>query len=199
MSPEQKQRRRAILKADDENQYAVVEFLSRSYVEEFAADCLLWICRGRVLAQLCRWSESDSAFEQAILTAVHSEQRRFIWIARSQSFKRRGMLLEAEECYQRLIELEPDDSYVRILLAHTTWMRGDLELAEARFRDALEAESEEIDRDEALFNLGGVLVALGNLEEAAQCYREALELSPDYEIARLRLEDVERAIELQGE
>ena len=78
-----------------------------------------------------------------------------------------------------------------------TWRCGDLELVEKQFREAARLEDEE--QDEALFNLGGVLVALGQLEEAAQCYEAALDISTDYEIARFRLEDVERALELQRE
>jgi tetratricopeptide (TPR) repeat protein len=48
--------------------------------------------------------------------------------------------------------------------------------------------------DEAHFNRGGKLLALKRYEEAAGAYREALRLDPDYEIARKRLEDVERIL-----
>ncbi len=174
----------------------MVELLSRLYVEDFPDDSLLWICRGRVLTQLCRWNEADTAFERAFATHETAKQQRFIWLAKSQSYRRRGMNIEAEECYQQVVQLDPNEGYIRIMLAHTTWRRGDLPLAEERFRDALAIKSEDLDRDEALFNLGGVLVALGRLQEAATCYREAIELSPDYEIAQLRLGDVERALEL---
>ena len=44
--------------------------------------------------------------------------------------------------------------------------------------------------DEALFNLGGVLLAVGRFQEAADCYERALEIDPEYEIAKERLEDV---------
>ncbi len=198
MSPEQKRRGRAILQADDKNQYAVVEWLSRSYVQDFPDDAMIWVRRGRTLTMLCRYDEADAAFEAALEHADH-ELMPLIWAFKGESLVRRGHFEEAEHCFRRADQLKPNQTSILIQLAHATWMRGDLELAEARFRDAVEVESEDSDRDEALFNLGGVLVALGKFDEAAQCYREAIELSPDYEIAHLRLEDVERALALQRE
>ena len=198
MSPEQKRRGRAIVQADKKDQCAVVEFLSRSYVQDFPDDAHIWVRRGRTLTMLCRYAEADAAFEAACQYA-NQDLMELVWTSKGQSLVRRGHFEEAEYCHQRAKRLNPSRTHIWIHLASATWMRGDLELAEARFRDALEVEDEEHLRDEALFNLGGVLVALGNLEEAAQCYREALEISPDYEIARFRLEDVERALELQRE
>ena len=80
-------------------------------------------------------------------------------------------------------------------MAHSTWQRGDLPEAEKLFRDSLLTEGE--DHNMAWCHLGGVLVALERLDEAATCYREALALSPDYEIAQTRLEDVEAALKIQ--
>ena len=198
MSPEQKQRRKTILDADDKSQYAVVEWLSRSYVQDFPDDAMIWVRRGRTLTMLCRYAEADAAFEVAL---EHASRKLvpFVWSSRGQSLTRRGQFEGAEHCFRRADHLNPNQTYILIPLAHATWMRGDLELAEARFREASSIEGDEQDRDEALFNLGGVLVAQGRLEEAAQCYREALEISPDCEIAQFRLEDVERALELQRE
>ncbi len=193
MSPEQKQRRRLILHADHRNQYAVVELLSRSYVEEFFDDVSILLRRGRTLAMLCRYAEADAAFDAAFQHASN-DLLPFIWSARAEAASRRGDLAEAQRCFLLADELLPRTSWILIPLAHVTWLRGDLKLAQRRFQQALLVEGSDGDRDEALFNLGGVLVALGRFDEAASCYREAVELSPDYEIAQNRLEDVQAAL-----
>lgn len=196
MSPEQRQRYEEILRADDVNQYAVVELLSRSYVEDFPDDAVIWLRRGRTLIMLCRYAEAETAFDAAFQHA-NDELLPFVWSVRADSAKRHGDLVETERCLLRADELLPRTSWILIPLAHATWLRGDLKLAQRRFQQALLVEGDDQDRDEALFNLGGVLVALGRLDEAATCYREALALSPDYEIAQARLEDVEAALQIQ--
>jgi len=193
VSPEQKQRREAILNADDEDQYATIELLSRSHVKDFPKDSLIWMLRGRVLTQLYRWEEADAAFEQALQNAPEADHC-FIWSEKAESFKRRGNFIEAERCYHRRLQLQPADCWILTLLALTIQRRGDLFLAEQRLREAIATEGEE--RDAAWYFLGGVLVALGRLQEAAKCYREALALSPDYEIAKVRLADVEAALRI---
>ena len=199
MPSSKKERGDAILEADDDEQYAVVELLTRSYVSDFPKDPLFWITRGRALSYFHRWGEADGAFDQALSVAIKPEQEPFIWREKGESYKSRGMVLEAEKCYERLVELEPDDGFSRVLLANATWRRGDLKLAETRYRDALAIEGKEECRDLAFLFFGGLLVALGRLEEAATCYREVLQILPDNEPAQMRLADVERALELQRE
>ncbi len=194
MSPEQKQKRQAIFDARHQDQNAVVELLSRSYVEDSPKDSLIWTYRGHVLTELCRYEEADVAFEQALQNAPETNHH-FIWSEKADSFFRRGNFLEAERCWHRYLQSQPNDCWVLILLARTVWRRGDLALAEQRLREAIATQGEESDL--AWFFLGGVFVALGQLEEAANCYREALALSPDYEIAKARLADVETALQIK--
>ena len=195
MSPEQKQRRRLIDHAHHQNHYAVVDSLSRSYIQEFPLDAKVRLWRATMLITLCRYAEAEE-----LLDFVHYEDcvelHPFVWTFRGDLYVRRSNFIEAEHCYFQADYLMPNTSWILIKLAHSTWLGGDLEKARQFFQHALTVEEHKQDRDEALFNLGGVLVALGRLEEAANCYREALALSPDYEIAQLRLDDVELALKL---
>jgi protein O-GlcNAc transferase len=61
---------------------------------------------------------------------------------------------------------------------------GDLERAEAHYRQALAAEPA---FPEAWMNLGNVLAARSRREEAIDCYHRALKLRPDYALARYNL------------
>lgn len=50
-----------------------------------------------------------------------------------------------------------------------------------------------------LFLLGGYLLAERRCEEARGCYVRALEIDPEYELAKKRLADVERILALNSE
>jgi tetratricopeptide (TPR) repeat protein len=52
--------------------------------------------------------------------------------------------------------------------------------------------------DEAYFNLGLVLRSRERFEDAAECFREAIRLDPEYRAARRALFDVEHCIKLRG-
>ena len=53
--------------------------------------------------------------------------------------------------------------------------------------------------EEAWLNLGDALRAQGRLDEAKDCYRKAIAIDPKYTIAKKRLKDVERAIQLRAQ
>ena len=97
VSPEQKQRRAGIFDADDKNQHAVVEQLTRTYVEDFPDDSIGWFHRGVALSAHCRYEEADRAFEESFQTTAESNHYA-IWSAQAESFKKRGNRLEAEGC-----------------------------------------------------------------------------------------------------
>lgn len=53
--------------------------------------------------------------------------------------------------------------------------------------------------DEAYHNLGLILRAQGRLREAADCFRRAIELDPEYDNAKEALDDVTRPAQLLGD
>jgi tetratricopeptide (TPR) repeat protein len=50
---------------------------------------------------------------------------------------------------------------------------------------------------EAYYNLGGYLLVQRRYKESRDCIRRALEIEPDYEIAKDRLDDIESVLLLQ--
>ena len=71
-----------------------------------------------------------------------------------------------------------------------------MKLAEQRLREALECDGDETkdEKDEAYLNLGVVLLAQERYEEAAQCYQRAIEIDPEYRLAKWLLRDVKKIL-----
>lgn len=93
-------------------------------------------------------------------------------------------------------QLDPDDATYLIYAASAAFRRGDIERAESLARQATGCTDGSI--DEAWFNLGGYLLSAKRYSEAADCYRRALEIDPDYDIAHERLRDVELILKDNG-
>ena len=96
---------------------------------------------------------------------------------------------EAEQHLRRAIDLDPTYTNSRVGLAQVLFLRG-------KYADALTI-CEQLVKDEpenAGFWLvaGRLCEAMGKFEQAAAAYRHALDLQPDLEEARLRLENLQR-------
>jgi predicted O-linked N-acetylglucosamine transferase (SPINDLY family) len=87
---------------------------------------------------------------------------------------RRG---EAEQAYQRVIGLWPDNAAAHFNLATLLLEMGRAAESETLLRRALELQPRDA---EAAFLLGEVLARLGRHEEALQYYERALKIRPDY-------------------
>lgn len=97
---------------------------------------------------------------------------------------RLGRLDDAEQLYQKAVELLPDDPVATHLLGLVALNRGQLPLAADLIRRALSRSPNFAD---AHLNLGNVLQAQGRLEEAAACYRRAIALRPGQAMAHSNL------------
>jgi len=110
-------------------------------------------------------------------------------------FQEAGDYDQAARWYQKAIIADPTDAKYYIYL-------GGVRAKQGRFYDAEEAHRAAIACtegciDEAYLNLGFVLRALERFEEAADCFREAIRLDPEYRLARRALRDVERCLKLE--
>ena len=88
-----------------------------------------------------------------------------------------GRAREALACAEGALRLEPRDADALYLLGEAYYRCGELELAEARLRRAIQANGKV-----ALFHgtLGNVLQDRGALDEAIRAYRRAIRLKPDF-------------------
>ena len=87
----------------------------------------------------------------------------------------------AAAAFERVKELEPQSAATDYNLGNTCYKLGQVEKAEALFRGAVVKEP----RDAASWNnLGKCLKELNRLDESIAAYNRALEIAPDYALAR---------------
>ena len=191
----QKASRYAIIEAEGEGFLGATVELARAHLEIYPDDAATWFFFGRALGRLSRFAESEAALEKAIVES-EGRMRSSVYTERGHINQRRGDYLEAENWFFQAIVLEPELSYNHVFRAVSSRRRGDLKLAEQRYREALVVcRAEEL--DEIYANLGGVLVAQERYAEAVEYFERALEIEPDYEFAQIRLKDARKAAKLR--
>ena len=166
----------------------------RRYLAEYPDHGPAWMLVGIALVELARYEEAEQAYAKAI-DLCPPEKLQYPLAQLGHLFQQAGDYDQAAHWYQRAIDADPGDASSHIYL-------GGLRARQGRFHDAEEAHraATECARgciDEAYLNLGFVCRALQRFEEAADCFREALRLDPEYRAAHRALRDVERCMRLE--
>ena len=113
-------------------------------------------------------------------------ERRF-WLDRARSSQRQYRLADAERFYRRALDQTPHDSEALAGLGELALLRGATDVADARFREALVANSSYVPAQVALADLQW---QSGRAEDARHAYRQIVEqysadLYPPYVAQRL--------------
>jgi tetratricopeptide (TPR) repeat protein len=149
---------------------------------------------GIALVRQARYEEAEQAYAKAIeFCPVEHQQTPFAQMGHL--FREAGDYDQAAEWYRRAIDAAPNDASYRIFLGGVWAKQGRFYDAEEVHRAAIKCPEGCI--DEAYLNLGFVLCALEQFGEAAECFREAIRLDPEYRAAKRALRDVELCIELR--
>lgn len=150
-----------------------------------------WLLLGIALVELARYEEAEQAIAKSIDFCPPDKR----WIPFSHMghlFMEAGDYDQAAEWYRRTIAADPGGANGRIFLGALLAKQGRLHEAEEVHRAAVGCAKGCI--EEAYLNLGLVLRALERFHEAADCFREAIRLDPEYRAARRALRDVEHCI-----
>lgn len=107
-----------------------------------------------------------------------------------------GKFQEAADFYQKLIDLEPNDTLGYILKGACLAKAGDFEEAKKLNYRAVELKGTP---EEAYLNLGIIYRAEGKLYAAKKAFMQALTIKPDYIDAEEGLLDVNEAIALENQ
>jgi tetratricopeptide (TPR) repeat protein len=185
----------AIVAADDENLHGYVAELCKRHLEKYPRDGYIWHQYACTLTELARFDEALRALKNA-LDFSDQEHHDFIFVSIGEVYFDRADYLKAEKYFLKANALIPNEIIIHDFLGICAFRRGELQSAEERFQHALQCQDDPNNcREEVLFNLGGVLVALEKYEEAAECYQRALALGN--KSAPLRLRDIEEIRKLQ--
>ena len=138
------------------------------------------------LYQMARYEESLQIYNEAIVR--FPDDRWGIYNQIGHLYRYRGELDQAALWYEKAIEEDPDEASSYIFLGASKALQGKLIEAEAIQRKAASCGNGMI--EEAFHNLGLVLRGQMRLLEAADCFRRAIEIDPEYDAAIEALKDV---------
>ena len=94
-----------------------------------------------------------------------------------------------------LVRSNPDNVKARYLLGVCETLAGDLDLAEATFRDVISRMPQ---HHQALYGLGRVLESKGNVPDAIEVWRMALEIKPNFDYAARKLAQYRVSVDQAG-
>ncbi|MBM4207274.1 MAG: tetratricopeptide repeat protein [Gammaproteobacteria bacterium] len=170
----------AILSADEKNQIGYARFLCERYLKNHpnhAPTLVIYACN---LISLSQYSEAEAALDRAE-PITPKDKLPFVIAQRGHLLVAKGDFVGAERIFMKAHELDPDDATFLIYAGSSASQNGDIERAETLARQATNCAKGCL--DEAWYNLGGYLVSKKMYGEAAECYRQALLIDPEYEIA----------------
>ncbi len=183
--------RERIRVADKAGHVALVTLLSREYLLLKPQSWIAWHDLGSALWPMAHYAEALKALRQA-RKYCPKNHRHYVEAAFGHLYKRWGKYKLAARWYQKMIDATPDDATGYIFRGAALARLGSLREAEAMHRAATACSEGCI--DEAYLNLGLVLRAQERSGEAAESFRKALELTPDYQEALNGLADVEHVL-----
>ncbi|WP_197491014.1 tetratricopeptide repeat protein [Planctomyces sp. SH-PL62] len=169
--------------------------VARRYLTDYPDDAVAWVRLGEALVKAAHFQEAEGAIARA-LELFPAEGRRLPLMGMGYLFDAAGDLEKATAWYTNAVEADPDHAAGRIFLGGVLTRQGRLHEAEEVHRAGVACEKGRV--DEAYFNLGLVLRCRERFHEAAECFREAIRLDPEYREARSALRDVEACIRWEG-
>lgn len=182
--------RHAILYAFYEDQAISCVILAEHWLEDHPDDKLVTLKYAEMLYLLTRYDDAIQVYLDAL--EKFPEDRFQIYNGLGSLYRYCGQFSEAETWFRKATEANPENATPFIFLGAIQARQGNLIEAEASHRRATKCATGCI--DEAWHNLGLVLRGQGYLLGAAECFREAIKLDPEYADAKEALRDVEWVI-----
>lgn len=181
-----------IFEADSQGHTAKAVHLIKKVMEIEPQDFRAWVTLGANLRSLARYEEALDAFGNA-MEFCPQDLLFLVCIDVGMLWDQKGIPETANAWFHRACVESPQDASTHICQGAMFARMGRLAEAEAKHRDATHCATGPI--DEGWLNLGLVLRAQEKYAEAAEAFREAIKIDPDYEPAKVALADVEFFLE----
>jgi tetratricopeptide (TPR) repeat protein len=163
------------------------EEAAQKYREAIQVDPEDAVAYNRLGLTLAAQEHHDEAIEQyrqadALWSKASLTDRKFALVNWGDALQAQELYEEAAQKYREAIQVDPEDAvaYNRLGLAFAAQEHYDDAIEQYRQADAQWAKASPTDRKFALVNWGDGLRAQKRYEEAAQKYREAVEVDPGY-------------------
>ena len=183
-------------RADEAGHVALTRHLCEQVLADDPAHGPTLIRYASCLVDLSLYEEAEAVLDRAE-QVVPRERRQLVLSERGHLLQAMGDHAEAERSFISAHKHDPNDATYLLYAGTAAFARGDITRAESLARKALKCSEGCV--DEAYFNLGGYLLAQKKYDEARRCYVCAIEMDPDYEIAKSRLDDLDRLLRYLGE
>jgi len=180
--------------ADEAGHVALTRHLCEQVLAHDPTDGPTLIRYAECLIDLSLYEDAAAVIDRA-QQVVPREWLQLVLAQRGHLLQSMGDHANAEESFVSAHKHDPNDATYLIYAGSAAFARGDISAAESYARKALECTEGCI--DEAYFNLGGYLLAQKKYDEARSCYIRAIEIHPEYKIAKRRLDDLDRLIKIQ--
>lgn len=164
---------------------------ARNYLTKYGDDGPAWMWLGDALTDLARFEEARTAYQKAI-KCLPRKKRQIAFAAIGHLYFAAGNRNRAASWYQKAIAADPNDASYYIYLGGLRAQQGRFDEAARLHRKATSRKDGRV--DEAFLNLGFVLRARERFNEAADCFRKALQIAPKYPEAKSALRDVQLCI-----
>ncbi len=181
--------REDIQNANRRDDVATCEALSRIWLAKNPDDVWVVHMLAESLYRMARYEESLQLYNEALVR--FPDHRWGIYIQIGHLYRYRGELDQAACWYEKAVEDDPDEASSYIFLGTIKARQGKLAEAEQIHRKATSCSDGSI--EEAFHNLGLVLRGQMRMSEAADCFRRAIEIDPEYNAAIKALDDVVHA------
>jgi tetratricopeptide (TPR) repeat protein len=168
--------------------------LSLDYISQYSQDVVVLIFLGKALTTLSRYDEAISTFNK-LRKLLRKTRWDLMYHFLGDVYKKSGDFNNAECFFKRAIEINSDSSMHYVFLGGLYAEQGRFDKAEYLLEKA--TSFQEDDLDEAYYNLGVVQKAQERYDEAIESLKKALEIDPDYEIAKRALDDIEFVLGVQ--
>lgn len=157
------------------------------------------LLKANILIGLYRFADAEHILDNFPLDTGRPERlnhviRKHYYQVKGDLMDLQGKYTEAAAYYQKLIDLEPEQTLGYIMKGACLAKAGDFDTAKELHNKATHLEG---DPDEAYLNLGLIYRAEGKLYAAKKAFIKALAITSDYLEAQDGLEDVNEAMALE--
>ncbi len=147
-----------------------------------------WSLFAQAYSNLKQW---DRAIEYDRKEIEIEPRNAVLYTGLGEALQANGQTQESIAAFRQAIQLEPGFLDASINLAITLAEEGDMDEATGTLVSALQSHPNGPHAEAAWFNLGNIYAHKGDWNAAATAYQHALDLNPDSNAARQRLESVE--------
>lgn len=179
-----------IRQAEDMGQPTIATQLREAFLRIYPNDVPMWISYGVGLVELARYEEAREVLRHAIHLCP-ADHLSIPYAQMGHLYKQRGNLRRAAMWYRKATVASPTEADGYIYLGSVLALMGDLDGALKWHEQGARSASGCI--EEAHYNAGLVLRAMGRYADAARAFRRALKIDSGYVEAQRALRDVESA------